>query len=165
MNRYKKRQRELLNQPFPRKLLVEFGLIALLAVGFIVYQSLPEEQPENPDIIVYATPSCTCVLDWVHHLKEDGLSVAMYKRPLLSPLRTKLKVPDHFTACHTASVSRYFVEGHVQADTIKRLANEKPDIQGVALPETLTAKNGSKLKPPYPLVLTQFDSSGGYKSF
>ena len=165
MNRYKKRQRELRNQPFPRKLLVEIGLIALLAIGLVIYQMLPEEQPENPDIIVYATPSCTCVLDWVHHLKEDGLSVAMYKQPLLNSLRKKLKVPDHFTACHTASVSSYFVEGHVQADAIRRLVNEKPDIQGVALPETLTAKDGSKQEPPYPLELLQFDQKGDYKPF
>jgi hypothetical protein len=43
-------------------------------------------------------------------------------------------VPESLTACHTALVDGYVVEGHVPATTIQRLLKERPAIAGIAVP-------------------------------
>jgi hypothetical protein len=37
-------------------------------------------------------------------------------------------------SCHTVEIENYFVEGHVPIEAIQKLLNEKPDINGIALP-------------------------------
>ena len=37
-------------------------------------------------------------------------------------------------SCHTAVVGDYVVEGHVPADLVRRMLEEKPDIAGLAVP-------------------------------
>jgi hypothetical protein len=41
-------------------------------------------------------------------------------------------VPGNVSACHTAKVEGYLIEGHVPADAIDRLLAERPDVAGVA---------------------------------
>ncbi len=37
-------------------------------------------------------------------------------------------------SCHTTVIEGYFVEGHVPVAAIEKLVAEKPDIDGIALP-------------------------------
>ena len=37
-------------------------------------------------------------------------------------------------SCHTAVVDGYVVEGHVPADLVHRLLDERPDVKGLAVP-------------------------------
>lgn len=47
--------------------------------------------------------------------------------------QAELGVPREFSACHTASVDGYWLEGHVPVDPIKALMNEKPsNVRGLA---------------------------------
>jgi hypothetical protein len=43
-------------------------------------------------------------------------------------------VPQSLASCHTAEIGGYVIEGHVPADTIKRLLTEKPKAKGLAVP-------------------------------
>lgn len=43
-------------------------------------------------------------------------------------------MPAELAACHTAEVGGYVVEGHVPADVIRRMLEEKPQIVGIAVP-------------------------------
>jgi len=43
-------------------------------------------------------------------------------------------VPKNLRSCHTAKVGGYLIEGHVPAESIKRMLTEKPQIQGLAVP-------------------------------
>ncbi len=164
-NKHKRRQQAVLNQPFPKKLMLEMGVIAAIALGVSIYINLPETQPENPDISVYKTPNCLCAEDWIYHLKEDGLSVAVHNSPLIKPIRDEHRIPEQFTACHTAFVGGYYVEGHVEAEDIRRLMTNKPVIAGIVLPDTTIDREGKETKSPLPDELLQFDQLGNYRAF
>ena len=44
-------------------------------------------------------------------------------------------VPDSLGSCHTAQIGGYVIEGHVPAETIRRLLRERPrDAAGLAVP-------------------------------
>ena len=164
-NKYKRRQQVVLNQPFPKKLMLEMGVVGVLALGGVVYFNLPVPQPENPDISVYKTLNCPCADDWVYHLKEDGLSVAVLNSPLIKPIRDEHRIPEQFTACHTAIVGDYFIEGHVEVEDIRRLITDKPAIAGIVLPDTTVDKYGNEQESNLPKELLQFDQKGNYQSF
>jgi hypothetical protein len=42
-------------------------------------------------------------------------------------------VPSDLITCHTAKVGGYIVEGHVPAEDIQRMLEEKPAIAGIAV--------------------------------
>lgn len=43
-------------------------------------------------------------------------------------------VPAALTACHTARVDGYLIEGHVHEQDIRRLLTERPDALGLIVP-------------------------------
>jgi hypothetical protein len=52
----------------------------------------------------------------------------------LGPIKRKLGVPRALQSCHTAVVEGYVIEGHVPADLIRKMLDEKPEIAGLAVP-------------------------------
>ncbi len=85
-------------------------------------------------IKVYKDPNCGCCKEWVKHLEANGFKVETMDMPDLSLLKQKYAVKPEIQACHTAVVGGYVVEGHVPADLIKKMLNEKPAIAGLAVP-------------------------------
>jgi hypothetical protein len=49
-------------------------------------------------------------------------------------MRADLGVPGDVTGCHFAQVEGYVVEGHMPVEAIERLLDERPDVDGIALP-------------------------------
>lgn len=50
-------------------------------------------------------------------------------------LKRRLGVPDDLASCHTAEVEGYVVEGHVPAEDIVRLIEQRPaGVRGLAVP-------------------------------
>jgi len=43
-------------------------------------------------------------------------------------------VPPGLRTCHTGLIDGYVVEGHVPAEFVTRLLDEKPDIRGIGVP-------------------------------
>lgn len=85
-------------------------------------------------VTVYKTPTCGCCSLWVDHLKANGLTVQTYDLADLSSTKNQLGVPRNLSSCHTAVVGGYVVEGHVPADDVKRLLEERPNVTGIAVP-------------------------------
>lgn len=85
-------------------------------------------------ITVHKDPTCGCCSGWVQHLRDAGFAVRVEETADLESIRTRLGVPADLTACHTAEVARYVVEGHVPAAAIRRLLAERPNAKGVAVP-------------------------------
>lgn len=86
------------------------------------------------DIVVYKSPTCGCCGKWVKHMEDAGFSVDVENRRDLAPIKHELGIPGRMQSCHTAKVGDYVVEGHVPADLVKRMLDEKPDIKGLAVP-------------------------------
>ena len=88
----------------------------------------------QPTITVWKTPTCGCCNAWVEHLRKSGFTVVTNDVKDTSPIRTKLGLPEQFGSCHTAKVGNYVIEGHVPADDIRKLLEEKPQAIGLSVP-------------------------------
>lgn len=43
-------------------------------------------------------------------------------------------VPENLWSCHTTRISGYIIEGHVPFAAIRQLLEQRPDINGIAVP-------------------------------
>jgi len=88
----------------------------------------------GPLITVYKTPSCGCCVKWVAYLQKEGFEVKAVNRDDLAPIKQRAGVPPAMSSCHTALVDGYVVEGHVPAQAIRKLLQERPNTLGLAVP-------------------------------
>jgi len=103
-----------------------FGVVIALLVAQIAIA--------GPLITVYKTPSCGCCVKWVEYLQKEGFQVKAVNRDDLAPIKQRAGVPPAMSACHTALVDGYVIEGHVPAQAIRKLLQERPDTRGLAVP-------------------------------
>ena len=87
-------------------------------------------------------------------------SVEVVDMPDLSAVKAKYGVTPELQACHTAVVGNYTVEGHVPADLIVKMLNEKPAIAGIAVPGMPSGSPGMEggAKEAYDVIA--FDKDG-----
>jgi hypothetical protein len=85
-------------------------------------------------MLVHKDPDCGCCAGWVKHLQDAGFVVTVEEIADLRPIRTRLRVPQSLTSCHTAEVAGYVIEGHVPAVAIRRLLDTRPTALGLAVP-------------------------------
>lgn len=106
------------------------------------------------DIVVYKSPTCGCCGKWVEHMQAAGYTVEVENRRDLAPIKAELGVPPALQSCHTARVGDYTIEGHVPADLVQRLLDEKPDIKGLAVPGMPMGSPGMEgpRKDPYDVL-------------
>lgn len=83
---------------------------------------------------MYKTPTCGCCKKWVTHLEGAGFTVKSTDLEDLSPIKQQFSVPQNLRSCHTAVVNGYVVEGHVPADVVQKMLEEKPEIAGISVP-------------------------------
>jgi hypothetical protein len=161
-----------------RNHLAAFGIgIALAVVGLLLYLQFggaagpfgltSAAAPDSlPTVRVYKTPTCNCCAKWVDHMKEEGFEVRTNNLNSLSNVKKQAGIPDGLSACHTAVVGRYVVEGHVPAEDVKRLLATRPDVRGIAVPGMPIGSPGMERgsrQEPYNVVA--FDTNGGTSVF
>jgi hypothetical protein len=83
---------------------------------------------------VYKDAGCGCCKKWVEHVRQAGFEVEAHDTSNMDEVKANAGVPAQLQSCHTALVGRYAVEGHVPADVIKKMLDEKPNIRGIAVP-------------------------------
>jgi hypothetical protein len=120
---------------------------------------------KKPVITVYKDAGCGCCKSWVAHLIKHGYRVDAKDTPDMTEVKRALGVPDALTACHTAVVNGYLIEGHVPAADIARLLKEKPKVAGLAVPGMPMGSPGMEgLRTQHYQVLS-FDKAGKTKVF
>lgn len=96
------------------------------------------------------------------HLEKNGFKVE--KKVVFGKAFTDIKrqygVPDKLSACHTALVNGYVIEGHVPADLIYKLLKEKPAVLGLAVPGMPMGSPGMEGGKPEPYEVLTFDKDG-----
>jgi hypothetical protein len=95
----------------------------------------------GPAVDVFWTHDCTCVFGWIEELEKSGLRVHSYEFETLKYKRRSLQMPAHLHGCHVASYLGYFVEGHVPAAAIRRLAELHPPGRGLSFLPRATANS------------------------
>ena len=106
-----------------------FNFFAALVVLLVTQTALA-----GPLITVYKTPNCGCCVKWVEYLQNEGFEVKAVNRNDLAPIKQRTGVPPAMSVCHTALVDGYVIEGHVPAQAIRKLLQERPDTRGLAVP-------------------------------
>lgn len=64
----------------------------------------------------------------------EGFAVESVTTEDTAALKNQVGVPVDLGSCHTAIVGDYFIEGHVPIEALHRLLDERPEIDGIALP-------------------------------
>lgn len=134
-------------------------LSTVLVAGLLMLGFQPRVS-QAEDLVVYKSPTCGCCKKWVKHMRDNGFSVEVHEQYNVTPVKDKYGVPRRLRSCHTAMIGGYVVEGHVPADVVKRLLEEKPAIAGVAVPGMPMGSPGMEgfRKDPYDII--SFTSTG-----
>ena len=136
------------------------GGALVLIVGGVAGAVTLGTDDAGPEIAVYKSPSCGCCAKWVDHLRDNGFTVTTHDVSDLREIKVRAGVPSALTACHTAIVEGYVVEGHVPADALRRFLRERPDAVGLAvagMPMGTPGMEGPR-KDPYNILT--FDGQG-----
>jgi hypothetical protein len=125
----------------------------------------PIVSPKTPTITVYKDPGCGCCKNWIEHLIKHGYRVDAKDTPGMAEVKRTLGVPDRLSACHTAVVNGYLIEGHVPAADIARLLREKPKVAGLAVPGMPMGSPGMEGPRAQHYQVLSFDKAGKTKIF
>lgn len=87
-----------------------------------------------PPVEIHLPRVCLACIDWSEHLIKNGFTVKLKSTDDMAAIKRRLKVPAELESVHTAQVGGYFIEGHVPAEDIKLLLQEKPKARGLAVP-------------------------------
>jgi hypothetical protein len=120
---------------------------------------------KKPTITVYKDPSCGCCKSWIEHLIKHGYRVEAKDTPEMTEIKRTLGVPDRLSACHTAVVNGYLIEGHVPAADIARLLKDKPKVAGLAVPGMPMGSPGMEGPRKQHYQVLSFDKAGKTKVF
>lgn len=78
----------------------------------------------------------------------------------LLEIKSRYGVPRSLEGCHTAVVEGYVIEGHVPADVILRLLEEKPEVVGLSVPGMPIGSPGMEGPNPQHYDVLTFDREG-----
>jgi len=108
------------------------AVIVLAAV--IIGAGCTQAPAETLEVTVYKRADCGCCNLWIEHLEANGFSVKARNVQHLDQIKKESGVSRKLSACHTARIGDYVIEGHVPAQDIKRLLAENLDVVGLAVP-------------------------------
>jgi hypothetical protein len=123
-------------------------------------QAEVQPDPDLPTVLVYKSPTCGCCNGWVEHMEAAGFTVdARDVRDVMSVKRDG-GVPPQMSSCHTAIIDGYVVEGHVPAEQVKRLLDERPEVAGIAVPGMPIGSPGMEGPNAQPYQVLSFSHDG-----
>jgi hypothetical protein len=116
------------------------GLV-LVSIGFTMLEQNQESPPAvestaRAKLVLYKTATCGCCGKWAEHMEAAGFEVETQNlsNEALTAVKNAKGVHSKFWSCHTAVVDGYLIEGHVPAEQILKMLEEKPEIAGLAVP-------------------------------
>jgi hypothetical protein len=139
---------------------------ALLAAGCLLWALAGIGRAAEPPLLeVWKTPTCSCCAVWVRRMEEAGFRVRVTEMRDLTPVKLQLGVRPEHSSCHTARVAGYVVEGHVPADDIIRLLEQKPGIRGIFVPGMPIGSPGMEGPDPEQYDVLAVDEAGAVSVF
>ncbi|WP_404413616.1 DUF411 domain-containing protein [Vreelandella aquamarina] len=117
--------------PTRRPALLDAGLRCLVPLALL---GLTTSAMAASSVEVHSDPNCGCCGAWVEHLEDNGFEVDHQRHNDVRGVKIEQGVTRELASCHTAMVDGYVIEGHVPAEDIKTLLEERPDVAGLAVP-------------------------------
>jgi hypothetical protein len=71
----------------------------------------------------------------------------------MTDMKDDLGIPQDMWSCHTSMVENYFLEGHVPLEALWKLLDERPAIDGLALPGMPSGSPGMSGEKTAPFVI------------
>jgi hypothetical protein len=135
---------------------LRFAWLVLLGMTFLPAASL------SASLEMMTTGGCACCHAWARHLREAGHEVVVKDLAMGQLMKMKLDagIPTALTACHTARVEGYLIEGHVPAREVDRLLDERPDALGLVvagMPVGSPGMESGNKRDPYEVLLLKKD--------
>lgn len=117
-----------------------------------------------PHVVVYKSATCGCCNEWIKHLNANGFHAIGEDRTDMAAIKKRHGIKPKLSSCHTALVDGYVIEGHVPADLIRRLLDEKPaGVVGLTVPGMPAGSPGMETpdgkKDPYDVLAIHRDGS------
>jgi hypothetical protein len=141
---------------------MRFLFSLLTVIGLLSLQ--PAFAGEAIKATVYKDPNCGCCHQYVGYLRQNGFEVEVVDTSNMMSIKQQAGVPAALEGCHSTLVGGYVVEGHVPADIVKRLLQEKPSIRGISLPGMPLGSPGMDGAKEGPFVVYEIpnaDADGG----
>ena len=138
---------------------LQSSLLTLATLALLAACS-PAQRVERTEVVVYRSPTCGCCAKWADHLRHAGFSVTTKDVADLQSVKLSHGVEREFASCHTAVVDGYVVEGHVPADVVQRLLEERPAIVGLTVPGMPIGSPGMEGPNPEHYEILSFDRQG-----
>ncbi len=112
----------------PKELKIALGIalpFGALAAVILNWQTLFPVAPEKLVEVAW-THQCNCAAGWMEALRAEGFTVRDVEIDDLALVRRNWRVPSTARGCHPARYMGYFIDGHVNAENLRRLARERP---------------------------------------
>ena len=109
-------------------------VVLIVAVAGIFFLASSGKKYKGTEVTFYKSFSCGCCGNYFPYLKKYGFRVKIIEVEDINEIKNQYGVPENSTSCHTTIIGNYFVEGHVPMEAIDKLLQEKPDIDGISLP-------------------------------
>ena len=128
-------------------------------IGTLAISTFPKSVFASADVlIVNRTESCGCCGAWVERMISAGFRAEVFfvNDEDLRLIKSQLAIPVDISSCHTATIARYFIEGHVPAEDIRRLLIERPKALGLSVPGMPIGSPGMEMgnnKEPFDTLL------------
>lgn len=120
-----------------------------------------QQEVRAGDLVVYKSPTCGCCGGWADHMRANGFTVIERDTSDVGAVKQRLGVLPSLGSCHTAIIAGYVVEGHVPADDVIRLLEERPAIVGIAVPGMPAGSPGMEMVRPFESYeVIAFDKNG-----
>ena len=84
-------------------------------------------------VTLFKSPWCGCCESYARYLRNQGFEVKTIDQDEMDAVK-KRHGTDRAASCHTSLIGGYVIEGHVPAQTIRKLLAERPQIAGISLP-------------------------------
>jgi hypothetical protein len=120
-------------------------LVVAIAGYYITFSNTPDNKGSTENKVkatVYKSPTCSCCLGHAAYLKKQGFEVENVVADDIESIKDEYSIPYNMRSCHTTIIDDYFIEGHVPIEAVNKLLEEKPDIDGISLPDMLAGSPG-----------------------
>jgi hypothetical protein len=124
----------------------------------VAAETSPSPVTAVQDIVieVHRAPNCGCCTGWEAYIEDQGFAVDSVEDPGLTEFKMTSGVPSTAMSCHTAIVDGYIVEGHVPVEAILDLLEQRPEIDGIALPDMPAGSPGMPGEKNAPFEILAF---------
>ncbi len=140
------------------------GALVVLIAG-TAFATLSSRDAGALEITVYKSPACGCCSKWIAHLEANGFKVVAHDREDMTSVKIENGVRREFSSCHTAVIDGYVIEGHVPAEDIQRLLQDRPAVAGIAVPGMPIGSPGMEGPNPQAYDVVTFDAVGNTNVF